>query len=218
MTVLTAVAAATPQRPPSRPSRLLLAGLLAGPLFTATYLLAPLLRHDGYSVARDPVSSLALGPPGWLQITNFVVCGLLTLLFALGLRRSLQPGPGSRTVPLLVAIWGAGLIGAGAFLTDPLDGPVTWHGQLHDLAFSLPAFVALTAAMPAAALARRSAWFATCSALSGVAFATLFVLATLGFSGTDPWADAAGLWQRWCLSVGWLWLAVLAAHRRRAAS
>jgi hypothetical membrane protein len=219
MTVLTAVAAATPQRPPSRPSRLLAAGLLAGPLFTATYLLAPALRHDDYSVARDPVSSLALGPPGRLQITGFVVCGLLVLLFATGLRRSLRPGPGARTVPLLVAVWGAALIGAGVFLTDPLGGPVTWHGRLHDLAFSLPGFAALALAMPVAAVAfarRRSGRFAAYSAVSGAAFAALFILATLGFAGTGPWADSAGWWQRLCVSVGWLWLALLAANRRRA--
>jgi hypothetical protein len=65
---------------------------------------------------------------------------------------------------------------------------------------------------------RRSGPFAWYSALSGVAFALLFVFATMGFSGSDPWTSAAGLWQRLCVSVGWLWLTLLAVHRRRAAS
>jgi hypothetical protein len=75
------------------------------------------------------------------------------VLFSIGLRRTLRPGPGALALPSLVAAWGIGLIGAGSFVTDPVGGyptaasPVTWHGQLHDLAFSLPGFAALTAAM-----------------------------------------------------------------------
>ncbi|GAA3336010.1 DUF998 domain-containing protein [Amorphoplanes nipponensis] len=226
MATLTVIAAATPERPPPRPSRLLVAGLLAGPLFTAAYLTEGAARGNGYSQLRHPVSSLALGPHGWEQIANFGVCGLLVVLFSIGLRRTMRTGPGALAVPLLVAGWGVGLIGAGLFVTDPVGGyptaasPVTWHGQLHDLAFSLPGFAALTLAMLTAAVAsmrRRSNRFALYSALSGLAFAVLFAFATMGFAGVHPWTSAAGLWQRLCVSVGWLWLAVLAAGHRRAA-
>jgi hypothetical protein len=149
---------------------------------------------------------------------------VLVVLFAIGLRRALRPGAGAVVVPLLVAVWGLGLIGAGVFVTDPVGGyptaasPVTWHGRLHDLAFSLPGFAALTLAMLTAGVAfarRRSGRFAGYSALSGMAFAALFVFATMGFAGADPWAATAGLWQRLCVSVGWLWLALLAVHCRR---
>ena len=220
MAILTAVAAATPREPPPpRPSRLLVAGLLAGPAFTAAYLLEGAFRGHGYSALRHPVSSLALGSQGWTQIANFVLCGLLVLLFAIGLRRSLRPGPGALAVPLPVAVWGLGLLGAGVFVTDPVGGyptaasPVTWHGQLHDLAFSLPGFAALTLVMLISAVVfarRRAGWFALYSALSGIAFVVLFVLASGGY-GHD-----GGLWQRLCVSVGWLWLALLAVNRRRA--
>jgi hypothetical protein len=222
---LTRVAAATPRRPPPRPSRLLDLGLVVGPLFTVGYLVQGALRGHGYSALRHPVSSLALGSQGWQQTANFLICGLLVVLFAVGLRRSLTPGPGALLVPSLVAVWGVGLLGAGVFVTDPVGGyptaatPVTWHGQLHDLAFSLPAFAALTVAMFAAGVAfarRRSVAFAVYSTLSAMAFAALFVLATIGFAGVDPWAATAGLWQRLCVSVGWLWLALLAVQRRRA--
>jgi len=225
MAMLTTVASATPQGPPSRPSRLLIAGLLVGPLFTVGYIAEGAFRSHGYSELRHPVSSLALGSQGWEQVGNFGVCGLLVVLFSIGLRRSLRPGSGALAVPLLVAVWGMGLLGAGIFVTDPVAGyptaasRVTWHGQLHDLAFSLPGFAALTLAMLTAAVAfarRRSGWFAVYSALSGMAFVVLFAFATIGFAGIDPWASTAGLWQRLCVSVGWLWLAFLAANRRRA--
>lgn len=223
----TIVAAATPGQPPSRRRRLSVAGLLVGPLFTVAYLIEGAFRGHGYSPLRHPVSSLSLGPQGWEQTANFVVCGLLVLLSAIGLRRVLRPGPGAVAVPLLVAIWGVGLLGAGVFTTDPVGGyptaatPITWHGQLHDLAFSLPGFAALTLAMLVAAVAfarRRAGWFALYSALSGVAFAVLFAFATIGFAGADPWASTAGLWQRLCVSVGWLWLALLTAKLRRTPS
>jgi hypothetical protein len=225
MTVLTAIPAASSARPPSRPSRLLATGLLVGPLFTAAYLTESISRGRGYSQLRHPVSSLSLGSQGWEQIANFEVCGLLVVLFSIGLLRTLRPGPGALALPLLVAVWGIGLIGAGSFVTDPVGGyptaasPVTWHGQLHDLAFSLPGFAALALAMFTATVAfarRRSGWFAMYSALSGLVFMVLFAFATIGFSGIDPWASTPGLWQRLCVSVGWLWLLLLAANQRRA--
>jgi hypothetical protein len=226
MTTLTVVPAAAPARPPSRPSRLLVAGLLVGPLFTTAYLTESVSRGREYSQLRHPVSSLSLGSQGWEQIADFAVCGLLVLMFSIGLRRTLRPGPGALALPLLVAVWGIGLIGAGIFVTDPVGGyptaasPVTWHGQLHDLAFSLPGFAALFLAMFTAAVAfarRRSGWFALYSALSGLVFAALFAFATTGFAGIGPWVSTAGLWQRLCVTVGWLWLLLLAANRRRAA-
>jgi hypothetical protein len=56
---------------------------------TGRLLAAGLLQaytRDGFDPARHPLSSLALGDLGWLQTANFVVCGLLTLAGAVGLR------------------------------------------------------------------------------------------------------------------------------------
>ncbi|WP_433220032.1 DUF998 domain-containing protein [Dactylosporangium sp. CS-047395] len=226
--IQTLVAAAAPARPPHRPNRLLRAGLVAGPLFVAFFLLEQAFR-DGYDPLRHPVSSLALGPGGWVQVVNFEIAGLLCLLFAVGLRRALRPGPGSVAAPLLLAIWGVGLLGAGAFRTDPTSGypvgtpplpdPPTWHGQLHDLAFSLPGFAALAAAMLVLAYAyarRRSPAWSIYSLLSAAAFVTLFVLTTMGFSQHASLVDVAGLLQRCTVGVGWLWMALVAAHEIRA--
>ena len=226
--IQTLVAAATPARPPHRPNRLLRAGLVAGPLFVAVFLVEPAF-HDGYHPMRHPVSSLSLGPAGWVQMLNFFVAGLLCLAFAAGLRRALRPGPGAAAAPLLLAVWAAGLLGAGAFLTDPVSGyprgtpptpdPPTWHGQLHDLAFSLPGFAAFAAAMFVLGYAyarRRAPWWATLSMTSGAAFVALFTLATLGFAQHPHLVGAAGLLQRLTVGVGWLWLTLVAAREIRA--
>jgi len=229
----TLVATAVPGRPPSRRSRLLVVGAFAGPLFVVTFLVEGALR-DAYDPMRHPVSSLALGPWAWVQVANFVVTGLLTLVLAAGLRRSLRsapdPRPGSFWGPLLVAGWGVGLIGAGVFVTDPVSGyppgapaqpaQPSWHGILHDLVFSLPAFAALVlacAVMSRAFAARRSRGWAVFSALTGVAVLVFFVLATAGFSQAPAFVDTAGLWQRLSVGVGWLWLTVLALHLHRTA-
>jgi hypothetical protein len=225
---LTLVAAATPDRPPRRPNRLLLGGLLAGPLFTVTFLLEAAFR-DGYDPMRDPVSSLSLGPAGWIQVADFLIAGALTLGFAVGLRRSLKPGPGAAAGPVLIAVWGVGLLGAGVFVTDPVsrdpagtpavpDQP-SWHGVLHDLVFSLPGFACFAIAMFVFvyAFARRNAsGWAVYSGLSGAAFLVLFFFASAGFAQDSRWVSTAGLLQRLGVGVGWLWLTLLAARQLAA--
>lgn len=77
--------------------RLLRCGMWAGPVFTAAFVAEGAVR-DGYRPLRHPVSSLALGPRGWIQTLNFAVTGVLTLAGAAGLRltvitrRAAMPG------------------------------------------------------------------------------------------------------------------------------
>jgi hypothetical protein len=73
---------------------LLACGAIGGPLFVIAFLVEGAIRAD-YNVLRHPVSSLALGEGGWMQIVNFIVTGLLMLAFAVGLRRALRPRGGS---------------------------------------------------------------------------------------------------------------------------
>jgi Protein of unknown function (DUF998) len=140
----------------TRPTRALLAcGVVAGPLFLVVALLQALTR-DGFDPGRHPLSLLSLGELGWIQITNFVVAGLLSVAFAVGMRRVLHPGRGGTWGPLLFGTYWVGLIGGGAFLADPGAGfppgapagapeQLSWHGILHDAAHVL-AFLALIAA------------------------------------------------------------------------
>jgi hypothetical protein len=201
---------------------LLACGVIAGPLFVIAFLVEGATRAD-YDPLRHPVSSLALGEYGWVQSTNFVVTGLLTLAFAWGLRLALWSGKGSTWGPLLVGVWAIGLLGAGVFVTDPVSGyppgtpdvvPYTWHGALHDL-FSGPAFVALSAAcfvFGRRFAARGERGWAIYSAASGLVFAVGFVLASAGFGQAEGLVDVAGLLQRAAVTVGFGWLTLLAVH------
>ncbi|MGH3406930.1 MAG: DUF998 domain-containing protein, partial [Streptosporangiaceae bacterium] len=69
---------------------LLRCGLAAGPVFAAVFLAEGAIR-EGYRPLRHPVSSLALGPRGWIQTGNFAVAGTLMLAGAAGLARAADP-------------------------------------------------------------------------------------------------------------------------------
>src|SRR3974390_3527919 len=70
--------ASIPGTPQAWTRRLLRCGVAAGPAFAALFLLEGAVR-DGYRPLRHPVSSLALGPRGWIQAGNFAMAGTLFL-------------------------------------------------------------------------------------------------------------------------------------------
>ena len=196
---------------------LLLAGGAIGPLLFLVVGLIEGATRPHYSVWQDAVSALELGEGGWMQRTNFIVCGALVFGFAIGLRRVLRTGRGSTWGPILFGIFGLCMIGAGIFVTDPGLGypheasttAITAHGILHTN-ISLVGFISLPAAC--FVLARRDAadpakrgwvWYSVVTGLLDIVFVVLtgVVIALNG---------PAGLTQRIFLIVGWSWIAVLA--------
>jgi hypothetical protein len=125
-----------------------------------------------------------------------------------------------------VAAVGVGLVGAGIFATDPVNGyppgsPVpaipTPEGRWHDL-FSTPVFTALPAACLVLAArfakARERRW-AAYSRITAAVFCACFVLSAVGFSGVAPLVPTGGLWQRLCIVVGFGWLVAVALRLSR---
>jgi hypothetical protein len=164
------------------------------------------LTWDGYQPMRHPVSSLALGQHGWFQVANFAVTGGLYLASSIGLRRAGVAD--SRVGPFLVGAAAAGLLGAGAFRTDPVSGyppgtpdvlpGYTTLGALHDT-FSAPTFLALPVATLAYAggfLRRGNRGWAVYSAVSGLSMLAAFALASIGFSQRQGLVEYAGALQR----------------------
>ncbi|WFE65985.1 DUF998 domain-containing protein [Micromonospora sp. WMMD714] len=189
--------------------RLLACGAAAGPLFVSVVLVggAP---QPGYRPVRQTVSELATGPTGWIQTTNFVVCGLLFAVFALGVLRTLRPHPIAGIAAALTGLFGVALIASGLFTTDVAgQARHTWSGTAHDTAggvvfLSLPL---LTFAW-AVHTARRRDWiWATASAAAGVTMLLLVQgLAVPGYRG---------LYQRLTIGVGWTWITAFALHLYR---
>ncbi|MEV0272086.1 DUF998 domain-containing protein [Hamadaea sp. NPDC050747] len=134
-----------------RTRALLTCAAVAAPLWAAVSLIQAATR-EGFDLTRHPLSALSTGSLGWLQITNFLVAGLLTVIGATGLRRIVR----SKWAPRLVRINGLGMMAAGIFVMDPADGfPVgtpagvpaslSWHSYGHFAAGTI-AFAALIAA------------------------------------------------------------------------
>jgi hypothetical protein len=129
--------------------------VVAGPLFVVVSLTQAFTR-PGFDIRRHGLSQLSLGDLGWIQVTNFLITGLLAIGLAVGMRRALRPGRAGTWGPLLIGAYGVGILGAGVFRTDPALGfppgtpasmPATlsWHADLHNVAF-LVAFTGLVAA------------------------------------------------------------------------
>ncbi len=206
---------------------LLACGVLGGFGFIAVFLIAGAIRPY-YRPLYHHVSPLSLGHDGWIQISNFVVTGILIIACALGLRRALSSGRGSTWGPILVGMFGLGLIGAGAFVTDPGFGyppgtssgvptTITWHGNLHNL-FSLVVFASLAAAC--FVFTRRfyseprDGKWAMYSFVTGVAVPAFLVASSVAlFTG-----GYAGLFQRLSIGAGWLWIGLLAIRTTRRLS
>jgi hypothetical protein len=206
--------------------RLLRCGVAAGPVFVAVFLAEGAVR-DGYRPLRHPVSSLALGPRGWIQDGNFAVAGTLVLAGAAGLACAGDPATSSRAAPALIGAAGAGLAGSAIFTTDPVSGypPGTPDaltqpsraGTAHNLA-AVPVFFGL----PAAALA--CAWrswragqhrFGLYSAGTAVTMLTTMALAGAGFGQSPRLVNLAGLFQRASIIAGFGWLTALSARALR---
>jgi hypothetical protein len=115
-------------------------GVIVGPVYTAVSL-AQAFTRQGFDVRRHQWSLLENGNLGWIQIANFLVAGAMLVAYAVGLRRAMPAGTGSRWAPRLTAVFGLCLVAAGVFTADPAlgfpagapDGPgrISWHSMLH---------------------------------------------------------------------------------------
>lgn len=209
--------------PAARVTRSLLGyGIIAGPFYVVVSLTQALTR-DGFRLDQHAWSLLENGGLGWVQITNFILTGLMTVAGAVGQRRALPAGRARTWAPSLIAVYGASLVGAGIFRADPAQGfpvgtpeitAVTWHGTLHFLLGGI-GFLSLIAAclVLGAYFARdgrpRLAWF---SRVTGVAFLAGFAGIASGSHGPTTLAFVAAV-----LLVS-AWLTTVSAHFYRAAA
>jgi hypothetical protein len=191
-------------------------GAAAGPLYVIVGL-AQILTREGFDWTRHALSLMSNGAWGWVQVANFLLSGLLVLAGAVGLKRGLAIGRGRTAGPLLIAIYGLGLIGAAFFSADPAqgfppgtpDGPpavITTHGLLHFVSGGIGFLGLIAACFVLAARFRgegRSSWM-WFSLATGVLFFA-------GFAGIASGAQSRTLVVAFYLAVllAWTWLSAL---------
>lgn len=88
-------------------------------LFPIIYTIEGVAR-PGYNPLRQTISSLSLGPGGWIQQLNFALCGISVLWMAFAWRKILAGGVCATWYPILRAIEGIGLFGVAIFTRDPV--------------------------------------------------------------------------------------------------
>lgn len=207
--------------PVARQTRALLAcGVLAGPLYIAVTAIHALTR-DGFNPRIHRYNLLTTGDLGWIHRTNYVVAGVLMVLFAVGVRRVLRQGGGGLWGPRLLGLYGVAYISSGLFPADPVIGfppgtlsqSATWHGTLQ-LASRGVSSVALIAASLVIARwftaqgLRNWAWFSWAAVPISLGAHTLLRVAG---------ADTSTKYLAFIVpgTLMWVWVAALAVHLYR---
>jgi uncharacterized protein DUF998 len=194
---------------------LLACGVVAGPVYLIVGLVQAFTR-PGFDITRHDLSLLSNGDLGWIQVANLIITGLLVIASAVGMRQALYDGIGKTWGPLLVGVYGLGLIGAGIFKADPAMGfpvgtpadamTISAHGLLHFVTGGV-GFLALIAAC--FVFARRFATldqrgWAAYSVITGmVFFAGFFGIA----SGSGNSWTVLGLWIG--VVFAWTWISAM---------
>jgi hypothetical protein len=200
-------------------TRLKVAAGVAGPIaFLLGSTIIGATRAD-YDPTRHFVSLLSLTAAGWPMTLTFLVSGVLLLIDADGLAAAMLPGRGRRAVPAGIGLAGLGLVLAGIFATDPIQGyppgtplemPSTASPQA---ALHLIGALLLFGGMAAAATfgARRSwldgdrrwAWY---SLITAILVLVANAVTSTPPGSISPLAGVAGLLQRISITAGLVWV------------
>ncbi|KZB83792.1 DUF998 domain-containing protein [Amycolatopsis regifaucium] len=202
------------------PTRALLAcGAVSGPLYFVTALTQAAVR-DGFDLTKHPASMLSNGDAGWIQVTNFLVTGVLMLAGAAGLRRALEPGRGSVWGPRLLGVFGASLLFAAVFKADPGNGfpvgtgpaTISTAGILHMAAGSVGFLSLIVATFVFASRFSREGHrgWAVYSRATGIAFFATFAGIS---SGNANAVVMLAFWAAVLLAWGWVTAVILRTTR-----
>ncbi len=195
------------------------AGIVGPILFTLAFTVQGFFRLDEYSPVAETVSALEAGPGGWVQQVSFVVFGLLTIAFAIGLHLGVRPARAGWVGPAILILCGVALLWAAVFPLRENAAGVTLPPGLH-LVGGLTYF--LSSAVWLIVVSRRLAgdpkWrsLAAYSLASGITILVLFVAnGALVIPDDAPLHPYAGLVQRAVLAVLFPCMIVLALRLLR---
>ncbi|HWD89860.1 MAG TPA: DUF998 domain-containing protein [Mucilaginibacter sp.] len=93
-------------------------GVSGSLIFNVVYFSFGMLTPN-YDELSQPIGRLELAPHGWIQSLNFLILGLFTGIFAIGLRRELAGGFGAAVLPAFHFVTAFGLVLMGVFIHEP---------------------------------------------------------------------------------------------------
>jgi len=176
---------------------LLACGLAGGFFFMVSYSLAGAFT-PGYRWLYDTISSLETYRTDNWQQANFILFGLLNILFAIGLAREVKWGFSGTTIFICQLLSGIALIGDGFFIHNPMHmvfDLVTFNASLLTLLFFTGQFY------------KNSQWrgwiaYSICTAMLMMAFLTVFGMSL--YNG-----GRAGLFERLAVLPRTIWSVTL---------
>lgn len=206
---------------------LLGAGILAGPIYILVGIIE-ILTRPGFDMTRHDLSLMANGEWGWIHVLMLIVTGLLTIGGAAGLRNVIKGKKGGTWGPLMLGLYGLGLVGAGIFSADPANGfpigtpegaaEITTNGLLHFLSGAI-GFIGLIAACFILAkyfkASGEQAW-AIYSRVTGILFGAAFVGIAMGSNGSGALLTTVVLAFTAAVVLGWTWISVVLAKLKKA--
>lgn len=208
--------------PLSRTLRLWLTRGVAGTLLFPIIYVVEGATRPGYNAWRQSISALSLGPGGWIQQLNFILCGVSVLWLAFVWRKILAGGVCATWYPIIRGIEAAGLIAIGIFATDPGygyprgtpsgPGPSTLGGTLH-LVFTILVVNAMCVGLFVIARRfwRHAGWrgWVVFSVICGLLPMALMPFFAIAQNTPSVLSGYAGLFERLATNADTVWSLVL---------
>lgn len=193
------------------------AGVVGSVLFVLVFTLDGMLK-PGYSAMSRAISYLEVGSNGWIRSTNFMVLGLLLILFALGFSQWMYPVIKQlplRASTIFLLLVGLAFISAGLFTpAAPGESQNVVHAILHTTGFEVVFF-----SLPIACLIigwqlrktvawRGYGWYSIITGLITVIPAVFGLISPFASTGTQT-PSFAGLINRIFVVEAFAWYVVM---------
>ncbi|MEX1071579.1 MAG: DUF998 domain-containing protein [Anaerolineales bacterium] len=199
------------------------AGMIASVLFVVTFVAEGQLRPE-YDPISMFISELSLGPRGWVQIVNFLLLGILLLVFSWGVGVEFRQATSLRFGTLLLALIGIGFLMSAPLVMDPAETPLdqrSLQGNLHHI-FGALVFTLMPITCFAFLLRFRTDtkwrtlyWWTLVVAVLTTVAAILISIATLPSSTPTRLSEWVGLIQRFLIIPFLVWIFIFALALRR---
>ncbi|HYN06315.1 MAG TPA: DUF998 domain-containing protein [Vicinamibacterales bacterium] len=198
-------------------AQLAAAGIIGPALFTLVVLVLGAIQPE-YHGWLHVISTISLGPTGWLQDVNFVMFGMMMGVFTIALYRGVRPGPASLTGLAASMLSALGIILMGVFpLTRDRVGVIIQTDN-HAVA-SVVAYVGGAVGLIALAklLAADASWkrLANFTHKCGLTMALMFPALLAAMPVNSPVHLGVGVLQRGALAVWFTCTIVLALRLRK---